>query len=233
MIKVVIISDTHNRHALVPQGEGDLLLHAGDLTSGGTPLESQIVLDWLATQKQYYKHVVFTAGNHDYFFQYENSLAEEMARERGIVYLQQKEAIIEGLNIWGSPITPNYGSMAFNADRGQNIRRIWEQIPMDVDILLTHSPPMYMHDKVQKWDGQICHTGCEDLANHVQHRRPLLHCFGHIHEQYGFTEYNGITFVNAAALNDSYMYTNEPITAYLERIDDVWTLNNIHQGLTP
>ena len=231
MIKAVIISDTHNRHDLVSQGEGDLLLHAGDLTSGGTPAEAQIALDWLAKQKQYYTHVVFTAGNHDYFFQYETPLAEQIARELGIHYLQQREVVIEGLNIWGSPITPNYGSMAFNADRGQNIRRIWEQIPMDVDILLTHSPPMYMHDRVHQ-HGHTRYTGCEDLANHVQHRKPVLHCFGHIHEQYGFTTYNDITFVNASVLDETYTYKNEPVTAYLERIDDKWTINKIHKGLT-
>ena len=232
MIKIVIISDTHNRHAQVPQGEGDLLLHAGDLTSGGTPAEAQLVLDWLATQKKYYKHVIFTAGNHDYFFQWENSLAEEMARERGIVYLQQKEVVVEGLNIWGSPVTPNYGSMAFNADRGHNIRRIWEMIPMDVNILLTHSPPMYMHDKVQEQDGRMRYSGCEDLANHVQHRKPVLHCFGHIHNQYGFTKFNDITFVNASVLNDDYVFAHQPITAYLDQVEGKWEVINIHQGLT-
>jgi Icc-related predicted phosphoesterase len=48
---------------------------------------------------------------------------------------------------------------------------------------------------------------CE-LFNRVQ---PLLHIFGHIHEGYGYTEFNNISFVNASICNANYMPINRPI----------------------
>ena len=62
LIKIVCISDTHNS---TPQNipDGDVLLHAGDLTRRGTFDELQAQLDWIATLPHKYKLVI--AGNHD------------------------------------------------------------------------------------------------------------------------------------------------------------------------
>lgn len=51
-IRVVCISDTHNLQPDLP--DGDVLLHAGDLTGNGffQPLQAQ--LDWLNKQKHRY-----------------------------------------------------------------------------------------------------------------------------------------------------------------------------------
>ena len=72
-MKIVCISDTHGRHEhltsklmgnILP--EGDLLLHAGDLTNVGGKGEVEGVLDWLIEIAPRYTHgVVFIAGNHD------------------------------------------------------------------------------------------------------------------------------------------------------------------------
>ena len=48
---------------------------------------------------------------------------------------------IVGLRFWGSPVTPRFCSWAFNADRGAPIRRYWDAIAPDVDVLVTHGPP--------------------------------------------------------------------------------------------
>ena len=60
-IKVVCISDTHNTQPVLP--DGDLLLHAGDLTEWGSFDEMQSQLTWLSSQPHKYKVVI--AGNHD------------------------------------------------------------------------------------------------------------------------------------------------------------------------
>ncbi|KAG9632525.1 hypothetical protein KCU69_g20257, partial [Aureobasidium melanogenum] len=61
-IRVVCLSDTHCQiPASVP--DGDLLIHAGDLTQAGTPKELQAQLDWLNSLP--HTHKVVIAGNHD------------------------------------------------------------------------------------------------------------------------------------------------------------------------
>lgn len=60
-IRIVCISDTHN--ATPPVEEGDILLHAGDLSNGGTLRELQNQLDWIASLP--HKHKVVIGGNHD------------------------------------------------------------------------------------------------------------------------------------------------------------------------
>ena len=64
-IRVVAISDTHStesRQLALP--EGDILVHAGDLTAHGTLEEVDSALAWLARQPHRYK--IWIAGNHDH-----------------------------------------------------------------------------------------------------------------------------------------------------------------------
>jgi hypothetical protein len=60
-VKIVCILDTHNCTPVLP--EGDILIHAGDLSHHGSFAEIQAQLDWLRTQP--HAHKVVIAGNHD------------------------------------------------------------------------------------------------------------------------------------------------------------------------
>ena len=60
-MSVVCISDTHNSRPSLP--DGDVILHAGDLSQYGTFNEVQDQLDWLNTQP--HQHKIVIAGNHD------------------------------------------------------------------------------------------------------------------------------------------------------------------------
>lgn len=55
-IRVVCISDTHDLQPELP--DGDLLLHAGDLTSKGTFNQLQAQLTWLNNQSHRYKVII-------------------------------------------------------------------------------------------------------------------------------------------------------------------------------
>ena len=55
-------------------------------------------------------------------------------------------------------------------------------IPDGVDIVMTHGPPRGILDLIPS-KGE--HAGCEALLRAMQRVRPLMHCFGHIHEGYG------------------------------------------------
>lgn len=74
---------------------------------------------------------------------------------------------------------PVYGGWAFNVPRGQSCLDKWNQIPDEVDILVTHSPPL--------GHGDYCNSGvragCAELLSTVQNRvKPKYHVFGHVHE---------------------------------------------------
>lgn len=69
-IRVVCISDTHNYEldlARIPDGEGGLLIHAGDLTDDGSRESIQRQLDWLGEvrRRKGFERVLVVAGNHD------------------------------------------------------------------------------------------------------------------------------------------------------------------------
>jgi Icc-related predicted phosphoesterase len=61
-----------------------------------------------------------------------------------------------------------------------------------VDVLVTHGPPAGIGDQCSISGRQ----GCEDLRTRVAQLRPLLHLFGHIHEDGGGWEQDGVHFAN-------------------------------------
>nr|POE83375.1 putative rhamnogalacturonate lyase c [Quercus suber] len=94
-ITVVCISDTHNMTPELPPG--DLLIHAGDLTQGGTAAELQTQLDWLDAQP--HRHKVVIAGNHDIVLDEEKSTELGVSHHRrqslrwgSIVYLERSRS---------------------------------------------------------------------------------------------------------------------------------------------
>ena len=62
--KIVVISDTHNRHDSLLIPEGDILVHCGDFTFRGTEQEIIRFNDFLGTLKHPLKLIV--SGNHDF-----------------------------------------------------------------------------------------------------------------------------------------------------------------------
>src|ERR1700712_2486504 len=60
-IRIVCISATHTHTYTIP--DGDVLIHAGDLTNAGNIAELQAQIDWLASLPHRYKIAI--AGNHD------------------------------------------------------------------------------------------------------------------------------------------------------------------------
>src|ERR1700743_3098334 len=55
-VSIICVSDTHNTQPEVP--EGDVLIHAGDLTQSGSVEELQAALAWLRAQPHPHKLVV-------------------------------------------------------------------------------------------------------------------------------------------------------------------------------
>lgn len=158
-------------------------------------------MEWF--EKLDYNHRIFIAGNHDFYF--EN--LEDFSRE-GIIYLNDSGVTINGINIWGSPIQPEFNNWAFNRKRGDEIKKHWDLIPLDTDILITHGPPFGYLDAT----AYLQRVGCVDLLKRVMKVKPKYHVFGHVHEAYGIKKNDeGTGFINASILNEAYRVKNQPI----------------------
>lgn len=197
-MKIVAISDSHGQHSSLKLPDGDLLLHAGDISSGGTRDQVLSFLDWFAQQD--YEHKILIAGNHDFFFERASVQEIEELIPEGIIYLDDSGVEIAGVKFWGSPVSPWFHNWAFNRNRGTEIKRHWDLIPEHTDVLITHGPPYGILDETVYRDV----VGCEDLMLRVHQVNPQFHVFGHIHEAYGQLTKDGTTFINASVLDDQY-----------------------------
>jgi len=212
---IVCISDTHLRHNFdVPPG--DILIHAGDVTSKGTIHNNEIdtFLQWFSSLP--HKHKIFIAGNHDFVFE-KNPREAALYIPDDVIYLQDSEVTVEGLRIYGSPWQPLFHHWAFNLPRGTPIRQKWKLIPKGIDVLITHGPPLGILDHtLDHYDRMGSHVGCRDLRERVRYVKPRLHVFGHIHCGAGLETVDGTTFINASICDERYVPNNRPITTFLD-----------------
>lgn len=205
-MKFVAISDTHCRHRSLKLPAADTIIHAGDITLKGKKEEVTDFLDWFSALQYQYK--IFIAGNHDFYFEKESASAIQKLIPPEIIYLNDSACIVEGIRIWGTPVTPWFFNWAFNRRRGEEIVKHWEMIPADTDILISHGPPYGILDEVLNEK----HVGCRDLLKTVLRVKPKVVISGHVHESYGMVKRHGIQFINAAQLNESYELVNKPVT---------------------
>lgn len=197
-MQITIIADTHGLHHNLKLAAGETLIHAGDITEYGTEEEVIDFIKWF--DQQPFKHKIFIAGNHDLFLEACTKIALQKLLPPNIIYLQNSGVIIEGITIWGSPISPYFLGMAFNKKRGNAIKKVWNKIPTNTNVLITHTPPKGIMDNG---------LGCEDLLQCVQQIKPILHIFGHIHQQYGMQDINQTRFINAAVVDDKNVMLND------------------------
>ena len=204
-MKIVAISDTHGQHNSISLPEGELLIHAGDLSKRGTKTEVVDFLGWFSAQPHRYK--VFIAGNHDFLFEKESSSEIRKMLPDNLIYLNDSQIVIEGIKIWGSPIQPWFYDWAFNRQRGADIKKHWDLIHADTDILITHGPAHGILDLTMDYRN----VGCEELIKKIEEIKPKYHICGHIHEAHGVLKNEATTFINASQLNVHYRPVFKPI----------------------
>jgi len=215
-MKIVCLSDTHNKHKKIEVPDGDILLHSGDFTARGNEREVRDFNRWMATLP--HKHKIVISGNHDWFF-------EKMPRSyvdsvcTNFTYLQDEFVEVEGLKIYGSPWQPWFYNWAFNLQRGKEILAKWKKIPEDVDILLTHGPAFEILDSSPGVCGNV---GCEDLLDEIKNRiKPKIHLCGHIHGGHGVERHGETVFVNASICTERYEPHQLPIVIDIKEDGEV------------
>ncbi|KAJ5748258.1 uncharacterized protein N7511_009954 [Penicillium nucicola] len=206
--RFVCVSDTHGytpSEAGFNLPAGDVLIHAGDLTNNGSLRELRRTMDWIC--KADFEIKIIVGGNHDVtldptFFAeqghcfHDQSLEdpqkclELISESPTVVFLQHESAMIRlrrtgGPNtifkVFGSPYSQFQGNWAFGYD-SSDATRLWGQIPLDTDIVVTHTPPQSHCD--QKPNGTS--VGCSALRKRLSLIRPHLAICGHVHEGRGY-----------------------------------------------
>uniref|UniRef100_A0A0G4HM93 Calcineurin-like phosphoesterase domain-containing protein n=1 Tax=Chromera velia CCMP2878 TaxID=1169474 RepID=A0A0G4HM93_9ALVE len=183
-IRVVLISDTHNKHRDLQLPDGDVLIHVGDYTCFGKEEHARDFNAWLGEQKHKVKLVVH--GNHESNSPWVKNATEVLSNATKVL---KNEVFVteEGVKIWGTdffwPVAPG----TFNP--------YFQLIPVDTDILIAHGPAKRFADGAK---------GCDALTRTCQRVRPALVVSGHIHFAYGHAQGSWMDglgetlFVNAA-----------------------------------
>jgi len=219
-MKLVCISDTHGSHDELVIPNGDVLIHCGDYSPTGDFKDMCRFNEWLGTLPHAHKLVV--SGNHDWYAEKAGNYVVKKLFSNA-TYLENEEIEIGGYKFWGSPITPEFMNWSFMRKRGNEIAGVWEQIPDNIDVLITHGPPYKILDETPRHE----HVGCWDLLYHSKRVKPKIHVFGHIHHGYGSKTiwwHNGeardcrqdeadkcTVFINCASLDEMYAVANQPI----------------------
>ena len=216
-MRCVILSDTHGLHKNVTVPDGDILIYAGDFCNWGTSSEAKAFNKWLGTLP--HKHKIVIAGNHDICLD-SNCMDGNVGPVRydGHIiigyadYLENEGIEIEGIKFWGSPYTPTFCRWAFMKD-DSDLVSIWEKIPEDTDVLITHGPAYSILDEVpiagREYGDSV---GSQSLFKRIRELKNLkYHLFGHIHDGYGQKEFRGVKYINASVCTEAYEPINQPI----------------------
>ncbi|GMR44836.1 hypothetical protein PMAYCL1PPCAC_15031, partial [Pristionchus mayeri] len=249
-LTLVMISDTHCElgkmidQNLIPPG--DVLIHAGDITVHGD--EQNLIKFNEELGRLPHPHKLVISGNHELGFDPEEDVSRKKCEGTGTpegwklltncTFLHDSSTVacdssrcqIDGVTFYGASWHPLEG-YPFYRPREQ-LREKWERIPDDVDVVITHSPPI---GPFTLWIGMIFirnrsgyldvypHStpperwGCRYLLERVEKLRPFLHVFGHTHDCYGAVTNGHTLFVNAASSTVTKGRFNRPLVAYIPK----------------
>lgn len=218
-MKILHISDTHGLHDHFPMDRFDgidVVVHSGDCSNHYDPKRNQkeviSFVEWYQTVPV--KHKVFVAGNHDTCLDIPSKkyIGVSDFTSVGITYLENEAVTIDGVNFWGSPHTPTFGTWAFMKSR-QKIHEVWEKIPTNTEVLIVHGPPWGIRDLTYNRNNELEMCGDKSLMkwiffNGVDIKAVL---FGHIHnhldiDNQGTSVYSrrpNIVFSNASCVEDA------------------------------
>lgn len=207
------MSDSHSHHKSLYIAPGDFICHSGDISGSGNIFEYLSFIEWFSSLN--FKHKIFIGGNHDRLLAERDPEVMQAIKDSGVHYLENEAISLEGINFYGSPLTPRFGRWDFMKKR-EDLKEDWDNIPENTNVLLTHGPPFGV--------GDVCNSrevvGCKHLLDKVLTLPKLsFHSFGHVHEGRGLYYLRELglktTFVNSSIMNASFVPCHSPYTFYI------------------
>jgi len=203
-MRIIAISDTHGFEYKLNLPKGDILIHTGDFNIDSL-LRLHEVNEWLGGLNYSYK--IICMGNHDSYSQH---IGRDWCKQlfTNAIYLQDEEVIINGIKFYGSPWSPEFNNWSWMYPRRSlEAKNIWEKIPRDIDILITHTMPYGFLDTNYKNE----HCGCEVLAREIFNKKVKIQIGGHLHNEGGnILVKDDIKFCNVSVLDEDYKLTHKP-----------------------
>lgn len=208
-MKILFISDTHCYHrSLIIDQSADIIIHSGDMAHSRNPgINANEMLDFIKWYSELRIPIkICIAGNHDTSIE-AGLITRSDFNNNAICYLEHESLNVSGINIFGSPYTPTFGTgWGFNVDRDR-IGGYWNGIPFGTNILVTHGPPYSILDLANDNNMRLEHCGDAELYYAGKYVNPKIHAFGHIHNNdtnnnQGIYHNYGITYVNSSVMTD-------------------------------
>jgi Icc-related predicted phosphoesterase len=208
-MKIVVISDTHMQHEELGILRGDVLIHCGDSGFGFDDSDADVnkLDEWFGRQK--FDQILYIGGNHDFAIEKRARTRDNVFRNA--VYLEDQSLQYRGIKFYGTPWVPELSQWAFYLPPDE-MRKRWELIPEDTDVLITHTPPLNILDCNR--GGKAC--GCPDLRKRVFDLSPRFHCFGHVHASAGTLDLARTTYINASMVNSQYELVRLPHEIHID-----------------
>jgi predicted phosphodiesterase len=210
-LKIALLSDTHELHRSADVPACDLLIHAGDWTFFSRRLDQiEDFNEWLGEQHAPLGRIL-CPGNHETYLERDPSLKSLTSNGKVLI---SEPYDIHGLKLFATSVVPLLGT-GFGIASAEERSRIYAQIPIETDVLISHGPPYGILDCAP---GDSTHQGCRELLKAVRRIRPKLHVFGHVHTGFGLYETEHTLFVNAALLGPHGDIENRPVMLSMDKL---------------
>lgn len=201
--RLVLISDTHERHESLRLPSGDILLHCGDIfdTDGLWPRSDSLrrleqFRQWCSSQP--FQRIVLIGGNHDVLL---DGLGQDETKRllHPISYIEDEVIDVCGIRIWGCPCCPGVCDGLNSAFAGADAAARLVAVPCNIDVVMTH-----MH---LPWGSKRLtdHVGAHlDAEAAILRSGASMNVCGHIHTAYGLrleaqsTYHTQLTVVNCS-----------------------------------
>jgi hypothetical protein len=230
-MRIVALSDQHGFLPAVPPC--DLLLVAGDICPdrfGSFPAKvaPDLQARWFdAKVRPWFEaapaaHKIATWGNHDWCGQGCDwsrdapgtaptaTLQILVDQATDVPASEPAGALVPPISVWATPWSNQFMDWAFMKEPAQ-LAKVYDQIPVSVDVLVSHQPPHgYGDQSPDHGSGRLRHLGSRELLAAIERVRPRLVICGHIHEGYGRYDHDGVPIYNVSVVDERYRLTHQP-----------------------
>ena len=218
------IAATSDLHGSLPEIEKcDLLLICGDISPLQIQRDINKMSEWMYTDFDPWikgldcDKVILIGGNHDFWLDANNngwqtpSEAEQtwnnlpMVIMEKLVILNNSSYEYKGLKIYGTPECKWISNHWAFMNDGEQLIKVYDNIPEGLDILMTHEAPAIFGMNVSYESQYKPEFGSYQLANAISEKKPKYSFCGHIHSgEHEPKTFDGTTYVNVSYKNEKY-----------------------------